>query len=233
MTEGTTMDGMIPHLVVGQVDKAAGPQPYCTTDMDALRAVGASHAGRVAREAAQMAQACGAHIDADPAAVARARADAAARAAEQFHRHHDTRRAFQADRLRGLRDAGRITGPQYRAAVEIGDLIAWIEAGKQVMARSQFSERMAASTSTVALHQALEEAERLRFTPWRAWASVFPIKPDRSIEQLVRAFVVQGLGVEQAGITFRMDRRRAERLLVRALGCYVGIAGWDRDAKAA
>ena len=214
------MDGMIPHLVVGEVDTEAGPRPYCTSDMAALRARSATHAGAMAREAATIADACA-------AALARTEADAAVRAAEHHHRDVAQRRAFHADRVRGLLEAGRITSVQYRAAVEIGDLLAWFEAGKQILARAQFSERLAASTSSVALHQRLEEAERLRYAPWRRWAADYPVKADRSLEDLVRAFVGQGMGVEQVGRAFRMHRRRAEALLVRALSVYVAIARWE------
>lgn len=224
------MDGMLTR-VVGQVVVDDGPQPYCTTDMQALRARGLANGQRMAAEAKAIAEACA--PPADAIALARAEADAAARHAEAHHRHVAQRRAFQADRLRGLREAGRLSSAQYRAAVEIGDLLQWLEAGKQVLARSQFSERLAASTSTVALHQRLEEAERLRYGPWRAWAAGYPVKPGRSIEDLVRAFVVQGMGVEQAGRAFAMDRRRAEALLVRALGRYACIAGWEAQREAA
>ncbi len=219
------MDGILTRVVDAK-HEIEGPDPYCTTDMDALRAVSAKHARQMAQDAGDIAAACATH----PSILARTAADAAARAAELYYRHQDQRRAFQADRLRGLRDAGRLTPMQYRAAVEIGDLIQWIEAGKQVMARSQFSERLAASTSTIALHQSLEEAERLRYGPWRVWASAFPVKPDRSIEHLVRAFVAQGMGVEQVRITFRMRRERAAGLLVRALARYAAIARWEGGA---
>lgn len=219
------MDGMLTRIV-GEVLVDEGPQPYCTSDVQALRARGLAHGRRMAAEAAAIADACA-------VALARVEADAAARHAEAHHRHVAQRRAFQADRLRGLREAGRLTSAQYRAAVEIGDLLQWLEAGKQVLARSQFSERLAASTSTVALHQRLEEAERLRYGPWRAWAAAYPVKPGRSLEDLVRAAVVQGLGLRQLANAFAMDQRRAERLLLRALSRYVAIAGWEVAAKAA
>lgn len=214
------MDGMIPHEVIGQVDTGEGPRPYCTSDMAALRARSAAHAGAMAREAATIAGACA-------ASLARAEAEAAVRAAEHHHRHVAQRRIFHADRLRGLLEKKRISSAQYRAAVEIGDLLQWFEAGKQILARSQFSERLAASTSSVALHQRLEEADRLRYAPWRRWAADYPVKEDRSLEDLVRAFVGQGMGVEQVGRAFRMRRERAEALLVRALGVYVAIARWE------
>lgn len=221
------MDGMLTRIV-GEVRVDDGPQPYCTSDLQALRALGHAHGARMAAEAKAIAEACD-----DEIAQARAKADVAAREAEAHHRHVAQRRAFQADRLRGLREAGRLSAAQYRAAVEIADLLQWLEAGKQVLARSQFSERLAASTSTVALHQRLEEAERLRYGPWRVWASEYPVKPGRSLEDLVRAFVMQGMGVEQAGRAFCMDRRRAEALLVRALGRYAAIAGWEAMHEAA
>jgi hypothetical protein len=216
--EGRAMDGML-TTVVGEIVRDDGPSPFVCSDAEALRAVSAAHAAQMAREAGEIARRCQPRTAFDPAE--------AARAAELYHRQRDQRRVFHADRLRGLRDAGRLTQAQYVASVEIGDLITWIEAGKQVIARSQFSERLAASTSTVALHQRLEEAERLRYGPWRAWASAFPVKPARSLEDLVRAFVAQGLGVEQAGRAFCMHRQRAEALLVRGLARYAQIAGWE------
>jgi hypothetical protein len=223
--EPKAMDGMmVPHLVVGNVDTEAGPRPYCTSDTEALRAVSTAHARAMARQAGAIAEACGVALD------ARAWADRAAREAVRHHDAVSARRVFHADRLHGLRDAGRLTDAQYRAAVEIGDLLQWFEAGKQVLARSQFSERLAASTSTVALHQRLEEAERLRYRPWRAWAAAYPVKPGRSVEDLVRAFIVQGLGLRQLASAFRMDQRRAERLLLRALSCYAVTAGWEAGA---
>lgn len=218
------MDGMLTRIV-GEVVVEDGPQPYCTTDMAALRAVGDAHAAQMARDAGEIARRCQPRTPFDPSA--------AALAAEAYHRHDAQRRAFQADRLRGLRDAGRLTPAQYRAAVEIRDLVTWIESGKQVLARSQFSERLAASSGAIAMQHLLEEAERLRYGPWRAWAGAYPVKSDRTLEHLVRAFVVQGMGVEQVGATFRMDRRRAERLLVRALARYAAIAGWERGEEAA
>lgn len=221
------MDGMIPHQVVGEVRRDAGPQPYCTTDMDALRAVGEAQGRRMAKEAAAIAADC---VVVDP----KAWADSKALDALIHHGLSDSRRMFLADRIEGLRDAGRITFAQHRAAEEIGDLVQWIEAGKQIMARSQFSERLAASSGTIPLQHLLAEAERLRFDPWRRWARDFPVKkPDRTIEHLVRAFVVQDLGIRQLANAFCMDQRRAERLLVRALGHYAAIAGWEAVAEPA
>lgn len=232
--EGRMMGCMIPHLVVGEVDTRAGPRPHCTSDIEAMDALRLTHAGRMAREAAHIAASCPPvqRSDEEARIAARAMADAAARDAEVYRNRLEQRRVFLADRLRGLHDAGRLTKGQYRAAVEIGDLIAWIEAGKQVMSRSQFSERLAASTSTIALHQALEEAERLRYGPWRAWASAFQIKPGRTVEDLVRAFVTQRFGVRQAGCVFAMDQRRAEALLVRALARYAAIGRWEDEGEA-
>jgi hypothetical protein len=220
------MDGLVPHLVVGEVDTDDGPQPYCTTDMQALKAVGAAHGAQVAREAAELARRCVPRTPFDPAA--------AALAAERHHRDMAERRHFLADRIQGLRDAGRLTFAQHRAAEEIGDLIVWHDSGKQIMSRSQFSERLAASTGGIAMQYLLEEADRLRFGPWCRWASDFPVKaPDRTLEHLVRVFISQGLGIRQLANTFAMDQRRAERLLVRGLSRYAAVAGWEDEAKAA
>ena len=197
----------------------------------ALRAVSDAHARQMAREARKIAEDCAEHLARNPPFDP----VAAVLAAEQHHRAVERRRVFQADRLFGLRQAGRISTAQYRAAVEIGDLLKWLDAGKQVLARSQFSERLAASTSTVTMQQRLEEAERLRYAPWRAWAAGYPVKRDgsRTLEDVVRAFVWQGLGVEQVGIVFAMDRRRAEALLVRALHRYAVVAGWETQTETA
>jgi hypothetical protein len=215
------MDGIMTR-VVGEVQRDAGPRPHCTTDMDALRAVSEAHGARMARQAAGIAAAA----VVDPA-MARMRADAAAREAETYHRRVVARRVFMSDRIQGLRDAGRITFAQHRAAEEISDLIAWMEAGRVVMARSQFSERLAASSGGVPMQHLLAEAERQRFEPWRRWARDFPVTDMRTLEDLVRAFVVQRLGYRQLANTFRMDQRRAEALIVRALSRYAAIAGWE------
>jgi hypothetical protein len=220
------MDGML-TTVVGAVDREVGPRPFATSDAMAARAVGEAHARRMAREAKAIAEGCMPAPAYDP--------DGAVVAAEGHHRAIERRRLLHADRLRGLWEAGRITAAQYRAADEIADMLAWLDAGKQVLARSQFSERLATTTGTLTMQQRLEEAERLRYGPWRAWAAGYPVKRDgsRTVEDLVRAFVVQRLGVEQVGCAFRMHRRRAEALLVRALRRYAVIGGWEAATETA
>lgn len=217
------MDGMLTK-VIGEVRVEDGPRPFTTTDALARQVMESAHGRAMAEQARAIAAQCRPNpafripVAYDP--------DAAARAAERARVEQDRRRAFLGDRLRGLLDAGTISKPEYRAASEIADLVAWEASGRIVMARSQFRERMAASADTLGLMALLEEAERTRYKPWRLWASAFPVKADRTLEDLTRAVVVQRLGMRQAANAFRMDQRRVVALLRRSLGCYAILAGW-------
>ena len=223
------MDGMLTRAV-GEIDMTEGSRAFATSDAMAASAVASAHARQMAREAGVIARQAAAHLAAARTAYRPAEAVAAA---EQHHRMVAQCRAFHSDRIRGLREEGRITYAQHRAAEEIGDLIQWRDDGKQVLARSQFSERLSASTGGTPMQHLLEEAERLRYLPWCMWAAEYPVKQGRSLEDLVRAFVVQRWGLRQLANAFSMDQRRAERLLVRALGCYAAIAGWEGCRKRA
>ena len=154
---------------------------------------------------------------------------AAAAAAAERHRHRvEAKRVFLADRIAGLRDAGRITSLQHRAAQEIQELLSWASADRQVLARSQFRERLAASNGeALAMQERLEEAERTRFRPWKVWAGQFAIGHGRTLEGLTLAVVVEGHGLRQVANAWRMDQRRVLALLLRSLSCYVTLAGWD------
>lgn len=233
MSGDRAMGGILTELV-GEVrldDGAA--RPFTTSDALAARAVGERHARAMADQARAMAAECrpnpAFHIPQpfDP--------DAAARAAERFARDVERKRAFLADRLLGLREARRLTQAQYRAAIEIGDMLAWLSAGKQILARSQFSERLAATTGGVTIQQHMEEVERLCYGPWRREMAAIWVKRDRSrtMEDLVRAFIVQRLGLRQLADIMRMDQRRVEERLRMALGRYAEIAGWEVAANSA
>jgi hypothetical protein len=218
------MDGMLTR-VVGAVDTEAGPRPFSTSDALAARAVGDLHARAMAEQARVMASQCR-H---NPAFRIPAAYDprAAAIEAERQRVAIEGKRAFLADRLRGLLEAGKLTRAEFRAADEIAMILEWTDGGRQLLARSQFRERMASSSGdTVGAMAMLEEAERTRFAPWRAWASKFRVKRDRTLEQLTRAVAVQRLGLRQAGDAFGMDQRRVLALLKRSLGCYAVLAGW-------
>lgn len=245
-TKGKTMDGMI--TPAGVVVLGHGPQPFTTSDAMARDALETAHAVQMAAQARDIANAA----SPDPTFALRGDASSfssrllrapvaprlefdatlAAREAERHHRDAARLRHFEADRIRGLWLAGRLTAAQYRASDEIHDLIVWQESGRQVLASASYSERMSATTGGDPLNQRLADAERDRFVPWSAWAAGFQVKADgKTLEHLVRAACVQRLGVRQLASTFRMDQRRAERLLVRALHRYVLIAGW-RDGEA-
>lgn len=221
------MDGILTQ-VIREIPRDEGPAPFTCSDALALRAVSEAHARQMAREAGAIARQAGAHL---AAARVPFNPDKAVLAAERHHERVAQCRAFHKDRIRGLRDERRITVAQHRALEEIGDLIQWREDGKQVLARSQFSERLSASTGGVPIQHLLEEAERLRYLPWCAWAREYQVKPGRTLEDLVRAFAVQRWGLRQLANAFNMDQRRAERLLVRALAQYVAIAGWENEAR--
>ncbi|MBW6399995.1 hypothetical protein KPL78_19195 [Roseomonas sp. HJA6] len=247
-TKGKTMDGMI--TPAGVVVLGQGPQPFTTSDAMARDAVETAHARAMAAQAQDIANiaapdpgfALGRDATSFSSRLLRAPASprmefdptAAARAAEEHHREAARIRCFEADRIRGLWLAGRLSAPQYRASDEIHDLIVWQESGRQVLASASYSERMSATTGGVPLNQRLEEAERERFLPWSAWAAGFQVKADgKTLEHLVRAACVQRLGVEQLANTFRMHRRRAEALLVRALHRYAVIARWEAQQEVA
>lgn len=151
--------------------------------------------------------------------------DEAARAAEALARS----REFRADRLLLLRDRRRITAAELRAAHEIALVAAWIAGGFAPLARTQFRERLAASTGEAegAMWWALLEAEHTRYAPWRAWAAGFPVRPGATLDDLTRMVAVENLGVRQVARRLRMDQRRVLALLRRSLHRYACLAGWQ------
>lgn len=224
------MDGMLTR-VVGAVDTEAGPRPFATSDAMAARVVGEQHARAMAEQARVMAGQC----RPSPAFRIPAPYDpgAAVVEADRMRVFLERKRAFLADKLRGLMDAGKITRAEFRAGDEIAMLHEWAEGGRQLLARSQFRERLAASSSDgIGVAASMEEVERKRYAPWKAWASAFPVKTTRSLEDLTRAMVVQRMGVRQAADAFGMDQRRVLALLRRSLGCYAVLAGWVERADA-
>lgn len=226
------MDGILTRKV-GEVRVEDGPRPFATSDAMAARAVGEAHARAMAEQARTMAGQCqpNPYFRIPPAYDP----GAATLAAERHHREVARRREFLADRLVGLREARRITDAQYRAAVEIGDMLAWLAAGKQVLARCQFSERLAATTGGLTMQQRLEEVERLRYGPWRREMAKEWVKRDRSktMDDLVRCFIVMRLGLRQLADLMQMDQRTVEQKVVRALQRYAQIAGWVDGKKTA
>jgi hypothetical protein len=77
----------------------------------------------------------------------------------------------------------------------------------------------------------VEEAERERFGPWRAWARRHPARrlprrSDETLEDLTRLVVVKGRGVQQVADALAIDRRNALVRLRQSLGWYVERAGW-------
>lgn len=138
-------------------------------------------------------------------------------------------RLHVSDKLRGLHEQRRITTAEMCAAGEIGLMVEWIEGlgGVVPVARQQFRERMASSTTDAAETSWLWklELEHTRYQPWREWAQAYPVSAEGSMETLTRLFVVAELGVRQVADTLRVDQRRAERLLRRSLHRYAVLAG--------
>lgn len=240
------MDGILTKSA-GVVDLARGPRPFVASDAMAREALETAHARAMAAQAhevASMASPCPGFTiggDAVPFSARFRRAPlpprvafdptAAAREAERHHLEVERSRRFDADRIHGLWKAGRITKAQRRASDEIHDLIAWQKAGREALACASYSEWSDPTTGGMPRNALLEEAERLRFIPWNAWASGFQIKGDgKTIADLAIGASVQRYGVEQLAGAFHMHRRRAEALLVRALTKYAAIAGWERAA---
>jgi hypothetical protein len=138
---------------------------------------------------------------------------------------------MRADKLAGLRDAGRITAAEHRAGQEIRLVVEFLDGGRLPMVRSQFSERLASGGDGTGELLGIEEAERERFGPWRAWARRHPARrlprrSDETLEDLTRLVVVRGRGVRQVADALRIDQRNALARLRQSLGWYVERAGW-------
>lgn len=191
------MDGMVPHLVVGEVDRDAGPRPFVTTEAMVVQVLGAG----VAKPERRLAD------------------------AEAWER----KRALTRDSLAALRERRRITAAELRAGHEIEAVLGWQSGEHEPVTRTQFRERLADSAygGDGLLWLALLEAEHTRYAPWKDWARAFPVKPDRSLEDLTLLIVVMGRGLRQVGDAWHMDQRRVLGLLRRSLHRYCVLAGWQ------
>lgn len=148
---------------------------------------------------------------------------AALAAAEAYARQ----RVKLGDTLQAMRDRGRITGPELRAGHEIAMVVAWTEGDCRPLVRSQFSERLAASTGGGSVEVAMLDAETLRYGPWRAWASTYPVnRAGATLEALTRLAAVEGLGIRQCRQRLRMENTRVWKLLRRSLHHYASLGGW-------
>ena len=168
---------------------------WVTGDGMAQRVIESAHARAMAEEARAVAAQCHAApffrvpVQYDP--------EAAVRAAEGLARRVDRQRIMRADKLAGLRDAGKITPAEHRAGQEIRLIVEFVDGGRLPMVRSQFSERLASGGDGTGQMVGIEEAERERFGPWRAWARRLPARrlpqrSDETLEDLTRLVVVRG-----------------------------------------
>ena len=149
--------------------------------------------------------------------------DAALREAEGLSKQ----RAMMADKLLGLASRGRLHELEVRAADEIRLVRARQAGAMTLLAQITYAERMAGDTSgSVALWLTVEEMERERYFPWRAWARDYPLNSRHTLEDLTLWIVEENLGIRQASDRGGMDQRRAERLLRRSLWHYATLARW-------
>jgi hypothetical protein len=197
----------------------------------ARRVIESAHARAMAEEARALAAQC----RPDPSFRFPADYDpqAAVRAAEGLARRVVHQRLMRADRVAGLRDAGRITPAEHRAAQEIRLVVEFLDGGRMPMVRSQFREMLPSGTDGTGELLSIEEAERERFGPWRAWARRLPARrlpqrSDETLEDLTRLVVVRGKGVRQVADVLRIDQRNALARLRQSLGWYAEKAGWVR-----
>ena len=196
---------------------------WVTGDGMAQRVIESAHARAMAEEARAVAAQCHAApffrapVSYDP--------EAAVRAAEGLARRVDRQRVMRADKLAGLRDAGKITPAEYRAGQEIRLVVEFVAGGRRPMVRSQFAERLASGGDGTGQMILIEEAERERFAPWKAWARHLPARrlPRRSDETLVDLTLlvaVRGHGIRQVADRLGIDQRNALARLRQSFGRY-------------
>lgn len=204
---------------------------WVTGDGMAQRVIESAHARAMAEEARAVAAQCHAApffrapVAYDP--------EAAVRAAEGLARRVDRQRVMRADKLAGLRDAGKITPAEHRAGQEIRLVVEFVDGGRLPMVRSQFAERLAAGGDGTGQMMGIEEAERERFAPWKAWARHLPARrlprrSDETLEDLTRLVVVRGRGVRQVADVLGIDQRNALARLRQSLRWYAERAGWEK-----
>jgi hypothetical protein len=202
---------------------------WVTGDGMAQRVIESAHARAMAEEARAVAAECHAApffrvpVQYDP--------EAAVRAAEGLARRVDRQRVMRADKLAGLRDAGKITPAEYRAAKEIQLIVEFRDGGRSLIVRSQFSERLAAGGDGTGQLLGIEEAERKRFAPWMLRARRYPARrlPRPSVEtlyDLTRLIVVKNRGVRQVADELQIDQRNALARLKLSLGWYDSPIEW-------
>jgi hypothetical protein len=196
---------------------------YCVTDEEAREALEIRRASPEALHSSAM-------LEFDPAA--------AERAAAEYARWRNLTR----DSLLALYDRQEISRQELRAGREICLVSEWRQGAHTVLGRTGgYMERMAASTGMDAapLWMLMEEAERARYLPWRAWAEAYPLKRDARLARvvtlatLVELVAVSNRGIRQAADALRLQQVRAQRLLRRGLWTYAVRAGWaegDRPA---
>lgn len=141
----------------------------------------------------------------------------------------EKKRNLTRDSLAALRERRRITASELRAGHEIEAVLGWQSGENEPVVRTQFRERLADSAyaGDGTLWLSLVEAEHTRYAPWKAWARSFPVKVDRTLEDLTVSIAVMGLGIRQASDALRMDHRRVVALLRRSLHRYCTLAGWQ------
>lgn len=226
MAEIRAMQGL--YDAIGLVQPGVS---WVTGDGMAQRVIESAHARAMAEEARAVAAQCRAArffrapVAYDP--------EAAVRAAEGLARRVDRQRVMRADKLAGLRDAGKITPAEHRAGQEIRLVVEFVDGGRLPMVRSQFAERLAAGGDGTGQMMWIEEAERERFAPWKAWARHLPARrlprrSDETLEDLTRLVVVRGRGVRQVADVLGIDQRNALARLRQSLRWYVECAGWEK-----
>jgi hypothetical protein len=187
------------------------PAPYCMSDREAAQAASDGHAGRMARQAGQMAEECAQYLDQHPEAP--------------------RLRRLQRDPLVMLFNDGVLHLHQVTAGQEIARVFAiWTQAvGARVSAA--YGERTDRSPEPD-LPEALRIASTERYRPWRVWAGAVGVNARKSLADLTLLVCVDGLGARQVGDLLSMDQRTVVRRLQESLHWYARNAGWLSDRQA-